>query len=736
MRRSIKPRKVGVMPWLIGLVLMGALLVGMFSFGKGGLLERLPWIDIGQREWNAYTALFDHAPTAGDSSAIPILRFGGSSETPACLEVQEGGAWRTRWFEGTGYGDSIEVRNLLDRKGYLLRFKKNAAYMDQRRVMLTPATADDVRAKQLELLANELGLITPALSFTRVLSCGRELGLHRQTEWMDEELLDRRGIHGASLVKEGMDPSRPDVQFAVIEADSSERVQLRGVIERALSEVQRGNTDMLAGLMDEKSAIAWLLMAWVDGRDPRAEPVTFVYHWATGRISPIYQVPNVRTVHRDDGPMLYNLLTPLLRRPSFKAHFEQRQAELAAKFSELRPKLDALTSQWSRTLAGGTRSISPSRELTVDHVADRSASTYLDRPLVQGLGHATFLAGMSLPPVATGSTEDTAMLAHLARRYKLILKGDSIIFPRGKYVINEDIEFPSGRSVLMLQGARLFLAAGKSVLCKGDLYIRGTLRNPVFIRPQDDDVPFGSIAVVGTGTQQCAISGLFVSGGSGAKLAGMRCGGMVTVQGAARTVISASMFQENRADASLLVSGGELDMREVRYEDGAKEFARLEHVHGVLRDVTMVGARANTTTGLHIVNGSIAVVRGVFTAMRGVALLGDGAAQVLVRKARLSQNATAVRSDSRASILVDGCTIDGNDLAFRADTSTSGIRLTLYPNTLTGNKADRDPAGEASVVEKAALDEAAIAPFGVQLNEPEPEVRKPRRRSSRSSSAD
>ena len=721
MKRSIKPRKVGMMPWLIGLGLMGGLLFLLFSFGQAHWLRKLPFAAAEGDEWTIYNALFDRSTTRSDTSTSVIYRFGGSSEVAACIEDQRGGAWRTRWFEADGYGDSVEVRNLSDRAGILVRFKKTALYRDQRRIMLTPATAEHERSPLLVSLAAEMGLVTTSTSRVRVLSCGKELGEYSRTEWVDAEMLERKGLHGVTLLKQGFDPSRPDQQFVAIDADSSERVQLRGVVERALSEVQRGNTDMLAGLVDEKAAVAWLLMAWIDGRDLRAEPVTFIYHWSTGHFSPIYQPPSRTGPSADGAPLAYNLLTPLLRRPAFKALFQKRQAELAAKLPELEQR-------WRSNMGmdTSTRTI-----FSATHLADVNAVTHLDRPLLFGPGHATFVNGMYLPPVATVSNEDTAMLALISKRYKLVVQGDSVIFPRGKYMINEDLEFPAGRSVLMLQGARIFLAAGKSIVCKGDLYVRGTLRNPVFIRPQDDDAPFGSVALLGSGSQQCAISGLYVSGGSGAKLFGTNCEGMVTLQGAARTKVMSSVFQENTAGASLIVDGGDLEMNDVRCEGGAKEFVRVDHVQGVLRDLTLVGARANTTTGLHVGTGTVAVIRGVFMGLRGNGILVDGAAQVLVRKARISQNAVAVRSEGRAVVHVEGNAIDGNDLVFATDAGGSGSRIILYPNTLTGNKLEREVG--SSIVEESALEAGTVGQFGIQLDEPEPEVKKPKRgRSSRS----
>ena len=715
MKRSIRSRKVGAAPWLIGLVLVGGTLVCVFSLDRSRWLSRLSGLDINGTEWRMYNTVFDRHPAATASSTLPFLRFGISEEGDGCLDAQPGGSWSKRWMEGDGYGDTVQVRNLLDQEGFLVRCKKNARYKDQRRFLLTPASAADDRVGQLGSIANDLGLITPSSTLIRVLSCARDLGVFHQMEQVDEELLERRGITGATLVKQGMDPTRPDQQFAVIEGDSAERVHLRGVIERALQEVQGGRTDMLAALVEERSAIAWLLMAWIDGRDLRMDPVQYTYQWSTGRFSPIYQVPTSKADRPSGTTLACNLLTPLLRRPTFKAQFEKRQAELAAKLPELQ--------QLWASVQGSTSEADPL--LSVSHITDRNAVAFLDRPLAFGPGHATFMSGMSLPPVAAGPVEDTVALVNIAKRYKLLLMGDSIIFPRGKYVINEDLQFPAGRAVLMLQGARIFMAAGRSIVCKGDLYVRGSLRNPVFIRAQDDRAPFGSIAVLGNGSQQCAINGLYISGGKGAELEGIRCEGMVTVQGAGRTMVMATVFQGSNAEASLLVNGGDLEMHDVRFEDKAKEFVRLQHVQGILRDVTMVGERSNTTTGLRISSGTLAVVRGIYTGMRAGAFHAEGAAQLLVRKARLSQNAVAFRSEARAVMHVEGNVIDGNDLVFSAPSGGTGVRITAYPNTLSANKVDREQG--ANMLDKPALDEATVGPFGVQLNEPGPAVNESRR---------
>ncbi|MBK8531989.1 MAG: hypothetical protein IPL64_08840 [Flavobacteriales bacterium] len=136
---------------------------------------------------------------------------------------------------------------------------------------------------------------------------------------------------------------------------------------------------------------------------------------------------------------------------------------------------------------------------------------------------------MPIPAAQRSRIEDP--LTELVQRLDLDQQGDTIFFPRGKYRIDQDPRFPTGTCVVLLQGARLFMAPGVNMRCYGELHIRGTIRNPVFIRPQEDGSPFGTIAVIGSGSERCSIRGLYISGGSSALLDGIRHDAMVSVQG-------------------------------------------------------------------------------------------------------------------------------------------------------------------------------------------------------------
>lgn len=709
MKRSVKRRNVGPGAMLAGVVLVGGALLVLFSTGRAGWLAHIPGLRSGTGEWELYRSILDRRPPAAINAGSPVLRFGTSTGVSGCIDDQQGGIWCKRWFEAEGYADTVEVRHLLDREGHLIRFKRTAPYRGRRRMELTPVNSASGRRELLRFMAGKLGLITPAASKVNVFSCGALLGERVLEERVDGDLLAGRGMRGACLVRMGMDPSRPDQQFPVIDADSAERVGLLGLIERALMDAGRGDTDMLVGIMDEPSTLAWLLMAWIDGRDLHEEPVDLIYQVSTGRFMPIYRPPVICGDGPVNGPLMSNMLTPLLRRPDIRERFMRLQSGLADRFAAMQEEFVASQSDPSlraSMLCG----------LSAARIADVRAVDHLDRPTVPGPGHATLAHGLVLPSPSHGAALDTAVMARLAKRYGFVSKGDTVVFPRGRFHIAHDIEFPSGTVVEILPGARLFIASGRSVFCKGDLHIRGTLLNPVFIRPMNKNEPFGSIALVGDGTRQCTVSGAFFSGAGGSELAGLRCGGMLSVHGASRTRITSTFFQGNDADASLLVEGGELYMDDVHFTEEAKTFIQLDLVRAMLRDIDMKGAHGNKTDGMHIGSGTVTILDGLQAGLNGTAVHADGRSRVLVRNTRLTGNSTALRSEGHAAMHVEGSTLDGNGVVFHAITGAPGDRFILYPNTLAGNTNER--TGGGGIRDLVDMDPGIRSLFSVPSEDP------------------
>lgn len=738
MRRSAKPRRVGFKAWLFGIILIGGALVAFFSFTDRAH-QLVDWpLGISSEELEGYSGLLDRRPVETGGTRAVIYNFGGSAGRDACLLEQRDAKWRTRWFDAEGYGDSVDVRHLLDRAGYEIRFKKAAPFNGLRRMVLVPASANDMRSKYLEMIAGELGLIAPELSFVRLIGCGKELGVFRKEERLDTDLLARRGITDAALITIGLDPTRPDRQFAKLDADSAGRVLLRGKLEQVMAQVEEGNTNGLARWVDEKAAIAWLAMAWIDGRDLAKEPMVLAHQWTTGRLVPLYapSVHGLADTRRSKPPIAYNPLTPMLRRPEFRARFEKRMAELGTVLPELRERFDAMNKAWLPVIVGtheialATAQVERVEEdLLGARITDSNAATLLDRPLLWGPGHSTFMQGMSIPMTEVVELDEDSAVLPWVKRYKLQVQGDSIIFPRGKYMIDEDLVFPAGRTVVMLQGARLFLGAGNNLVCKGDLLVRGTLRNPVFIRPQEDGAPYGTIAVLGTGSQQVEIAGLYISGGKGATVNGVRHAGMLSIQGAARTVLSASRVEENTAEYAVLINGGPVELEDLNTEQGARAHVRLEHTKGTVRGCSFTSkAGSGAGNGMELSASFIGLFDSRFNGHRGVGLSSTAASQVLVHASTFTACGTAVSTLDGSIVNVADNTFTGNTTVLNAakDKAETGGRLVLYPNTLTGNERERTIDASSTVTTKDSIDMGTLKSFGHVDVERKPE--RPRRR--------
>ena len=89
---------------------------------------------------------------------------------------------------------------------------------------------------------------------------------------------------------------------------------------------------------------------------------------------------------------------------------------------------------------------------------------------------------------------------------------------RGTYRIPEHLVLPSGYNLRIESGADLQLGAGVVVVVQGGLNINGSEDRPVTIRPIEPGQPFGSVAVVGDGSQRTEVTYLELWGGSDAWL--------------------------------------------------------------------------------------------------------------------------------------------------------------------------------------------------------------------------
>ncbi|MBP8823897.1 MAG: right-handed parallel beta-helix repeat-containing protein [Flavobacteriales bacterium] len=294
---------------------------------------------------------------------------------------------------------------------------------------------------------------------------------------------------------------------------------------------------------------------------------------------------------------------------------------------------------------------------------------------------------------------------------------DTLRFVRGKYDIDHDLVIPRGMALVLEKGTRWFMAPGVSVVVNGELHMRGTGLNPVFIRPQDPARPSGSIAVNGSGATRVRIAGLRISGGGNLWWEGVQHGGMLSFIGADVRMAHCTL-EEGFGDASVAVRRSTFQMADCHLSQAHHAFVDLAEVHGAIERTAFLqpagGLGATDRQGVAL-RSSHVLLRGCsFTGLPFTALSVARAGEALVLGSTFSGNAQAIQAVEGSNVQVDGCDFTGNGTVFvlrRNRPVLGGATLKLYTNTCTGNGTERDADAASTVEAGAALPPDALRVF-------------------------
>ncbi|MBK7382009.1 MAG: right-handed parallel beta-helix repeat-containing protein [Flavobacteriales bacterium] len=719
MRRSNSTRRIGLVPWLIAMVITAALLVVLFSWLEPVRSASVGRFGIGTMELDLYSKWFDIADT-GSATAIPdTFKLTGNT----CITNETGPGWDAQFFVASDYSDSVKVRRLRSTDGgWVVKFERERPFHAQRHIVLMPADVASIRAKYLEILAHELGLVTPEISFVRVIACGRDLGIHLKEERIDADFLEKQGLAGASLFEQGHDPARPDHLFPAFEDDTLAGPVLRNSLRMAYADLAEGAAP-LSYIVDRKAGIGRLLMLWLEHGPAAFEgEQVFAYDWSKGRVVPLYRHTRSTLVDGANGaPVMMDPLSGMMLESDVRDDFNKRREQLLEERWRLKERFEAMDHAWLPILANGgslsrARSIARGIQdsLLNDRLDDPHAWNALQRKLVRYAGAEAFDDGAG--EVRYWPTrDDPRILDRIAARTKARVEGDTLVFPRGRYSIEEDLTIPYGHPVVIEQGARFEIAAGKSVVIQGPLDVRGTTRNPVFVRPKDDNAPFGTFAVVGDGTTRCSITGLQLSGGSEARVNGVYFSGQFAIHNGARTVLKDCIIAESYGEDLLNIKGGSVLLERCVFEDGFADLVDLDRCTGRLNGcVFRSGRRDSNGDGLDVSGSRILVTNCAFIRMMDKGISVGEASQLLVRGSRFEGNRLALAAKDLSIAYVEGNIFTGNRIifgAYRKKPIYGGARVMRYANEYSGNEKEQELDSLSAVVPKEVLGADVIGIF-------------------------
>lgn len=719
MKREVKRGPIRPMAWLLGLGIPLGLLALVLALATPRLLTGHWPLGIGSEELQGYARLKGLALEDERTADVAIYRFGAGNA--ACALDNDSEGWRSSWFEADGYGDQAEVTFDGPVAGTIaVRFKADAPFNAQRGLRLVPATVESIRAKYLEILATELELPVPEVTFVRVIACGRDLGIHVKEEMLDPTFLAKRRMTDATLFRAGVDPACPQGLFPVAGSDTLFTAELRLVWSTLYTSLMQGSTGTAQRMVDQDAAIGWLLMRWLEDGDRRScEEVPFMHRRTTGALTPLFE--RAATYGGGmSGTFTMDPASALLKDAAFREALKARREKLNEERWRVKERFAAMDRAWLPVLAGegdlawaGAIAARIADNLLEDRLAKGDPLAYHDRIWSAGPGRAVFLGTETAVMTSVAeAVEATVPLDRIAARFRSAsVRGDSLVFGRGKYEIEAAIVLPPGKALILEKGARITIAPGSGITVQGPFQVRGTNLNPVFVRPMDNGRPFKGIEVRADGRAECSIAGLQMSGG------GAEGAAMIMVQGASN-VRFRSCELGSAAGVVLEVSGGRSEIADCLFLGGTGPLLALDHVRARVRTSTFRGEGRNKAgNALRIAGERASVDTCTFTGMTGTAVNAGDATQVLLRGSRFEGNAKAVEAIDLAVVHVAGNTFVNNALLFslkRVDPVQGGARVLLYTNELNGNANERELDKYSAIEPQERLDPKVLSDFGLR----------------------
>ena len=168
---------------------------------------------------------------------------------------------------------------------------------------------------------------------------------------------------------------------------------------------------------------------------------------------------------------------------------------------------------------------------------------------------------------------------------------------RGTYRVSDHLVLPRGYNLGIESGTDLQLGPSVVLLVRGGLHIGGSADQPVTIRSIEPGQPFGSVAVVGDGTQRTEVTNLELSGGSDAWLDGAQFAGALSIHYQDRVSVSHTTIRDNRGADGLSIKYAAGAVSDSSFTGNRDDQVDLEYFDGIVRDSRFEGAPMGDPNG-------------------------------------------------------------------------------------------------------------------------------------------
>ena len=199
----------------------------------------------------------------------------------------------------------------------------------------------------------------------------------------------------------------------------------------------------------------------------------------------------------------------------------------------------------------------------------------------------------ALPPAPS---VETWLAAHPHLNIRQTAPGE-LWLSRGTYRLPEHLVLPRGYNLGIESGTDLQLGAGVVLLVRGGLTISGSADQPVTIRPIEPGQPFGSVAVVGDGSQRTEVTYLELWGGSDAWLDGAHFAGALSIHYQDRMSVSHTTIRDNQGADGLSIKYAAGSVTDSSFTGNRDDQVDLEYFDGLVRDSRFESAPSGDPNG-------------------------------------------------------------------------------------------------------------------------------------------
>ena len=162
------------------------------------------------------------------------------------------------------------------------------------------------------------------------------------------------------------------------------------------------------------------------------------------------------------------------------------------------------------------------------------------------------------------------------------VQSKTITFGPGTHYLNQTLIIKPGHQLIILPGARLSIAKGVSLVSFGHISAVGTVSQPIVITAQDQNNPWGVLAVVGDGGNQSQFQHLIIEHGREAVVNGISFTGALAIHGAKNTQISKSIFRYNHGDDGLNIKYADAQVSNSKFSNNDYDGFDLDFGNGLI----------------------------------------------------------------------------------------------------------------------------------------------------------